>query len=62
MHDNTIGIYSQHSGLVRDNRVWHNAKIGIVIDQRHRQRQPVYANSIGIQTSGPYGFGGPDPQ
>ena len=62
VHDNTIGIFSQHSGLVRDNRVWHNANIGIVMDQATVSGNRVYANSIGIQTSGPYGFGGPDPQ
>ncbi len=58
VHDNTIGIFSQHSGLVRDNRVWHNANIGIVMDQATVSGNRVYANSIGIQTSGPYGFGG----
>ena len=58
VHDNTIGIFSQHSGLVRDNRVWHNANIGIVMDRATVSGNRVYANSIGIQTSGPYGFGG----
>jgi parallel beta-helix repeat protein len=58
VHDNTNGIWSQYSGLVRDNRVWHNANIGIVMDRATVSGNRVYANSIGIQTSGPYGFSG----
>ena len=58
VHDNTIGISSIHSGLVADNRVWHNATIGILMDGATVSGNRVYSNSIGIQTTNVYVFGG----
>ena len=58
MHDNTVGISSIHSGLVADNRVWHNANIGILMDGATVSGNRVYSNSIGIQTTNVYVFGG----
>ena len=58
VHDNTIGISSTHSGLIADNRVWHNTTIGILMDGATVSGNRVYSNSIGIQTTNAYVFGG----
>ncbi len=56
VYDNTWGIYT-NSGTVAENRIYHQAAIGVVLDGIPRiERNVIYSNPIGVR--GSFAFGG----